>query len=72
MYKVVIIVRIVRGISGGDPLSVSALYIKGQIVRIVRRNSGGGPTLRLCHQRVYGRKNCKNCKRNFKGALCPG
>ena len=52
VYKVGKIVRIVRGISGGNPLSVLALYIIGQIVRIVRGTSGGGAALCLCELRV--------------------
>ena len=46
VYKVVRNVRIVRGITGGGgPVSVSALYIIGQIVIIVRGFLDGGAAL---------------------------
>ena len=52
LYIIGQIVRIVRGISAGNPLSVLALYIIGQIVRIVKETSGGGAALCLCELRL--------------------
>ena len=47
---------------------VSNLHEIGKILRIVRGISDGGLRC-VCDICIKDRKNCKNCKRNFKGPL---